>query len=237
MPTSNRRIPPKGPDDWIYRRLEELERRVDQIDNRSYPTVPIYDYNALPDDPIEGQIAIIANAPEVAASVQAFCTYEGFESATPTFPHPQDLPFGDATAFSTNDSSSFDFSGGKVRILKSGGYLVFGQILVSGFNSETGTTVAEIYDMYGVDASSNRVDGIYPTDTPVEAWVTRSMLPGGGGTTPTLQSFIFINLLDDYTVGGTRPAIWPVDMHMRLDWSVTTTHNISYSMAIMRFGS
>lgn len=64
MATSNRRTPPNSPDDWLYRRIEDLELKVKQIDNRSYPTVPIYKYGAMPDDPIEGQIAIIANAPD-----------------------------------------------------------------------------------------------------------------------------------------------------------------------------
>jgi hypothetical protein len=64
MATSNRRIPPNRPEDWLYKRIEDLELKVKQIDNRSYPTVPIYKYGALPDDPIEGQIAIIADAPD-----------------------------------------------------------------------------------------------------------------------------------------------------------------------------
>lgn len=64
MANSNRRAPARTGDDWLYKRIEELERKVEQIDNRAYPTVPIYDYDALPDDPIEGQIAVIANAPD-----------------------------------------------------------------------------------------------------------------------------------------------------------------------------
>jgi hypothetical protein len=174
------------------------------------------------------------------SSVQAFCTYETFLANAPTFPHPQDLPFGGTAAnvFNTNDATSFDYSGGRVRILKQGGYLACGNLHISGFQVDPGgpNTVAEIYDIYGVDDDGNRVDIVGPLDTPVGAWVTQALLPGGGGVTPTLQYMAFFNLRDDYTVSGTRPVVWPCTMHMRLDWSVNNQHNIEYSLVIMRFG-
>lgn len=58
--------PPLGPDpfDYIHRRIDELHHHVGELRNNSTPTVPVYDYNSLPPDPVEGQQAIITNVPD-----------------------------------------------------------------------------------------------------------------------------------------------------------------------------
>lgn len=44
--------------------IKRLQEQIDAINARSYPTVPVYRFDNLPQDAIEGQIAIIENAPE-----------------------------------------------------------------------------------------------------------------------------------------------------------------------------
>jgi len=70
MTTTNQRTPPQRPDDWTYRRIQELERRVNQLENLNNPTIPTYDWNHPPDDPIEGQVALFVNAPDTNAGTE-----------------------------------------------------------------------------------------------------------------------------------------------------------------------
>jgi hypothetical protein len=63
MTTSDRRTPPLNPDDWLYRRIEALERRLDDVENRAYPTLPLYDADNFPADPVEQQIVIAHGQP------------------------------------------------------------------------------------------------------------------------------------------------------------------------------
>src|SRR5215831_10621062 len=65
MTISNRRIPPNMPDDWLYRRIQELERRVNQLETSNSPTIPTYDWDNPPDDPVEGQVALFINTPDL----------------------------------------------------------------------------------------------------------------------------------------------------------------------------
>lgn len=169
------------------------------------------------------------------SGLQSFCTAEDSESAFGGST-PHDLLFTHSYSFNTNDPATFDVSGNHVRILQAGGYLVFGQLNPPGFTGETGVALVEIYDVYGTDADGNRVNGISPTDTPGPAITSRNLLPGAGGFMPTLQYMTFINLRDDYAFGGTRPAVWPVTMHMRMDWSATSAHTLFYGLSVMRFG-
>jgi hypothetical protein len=64
MTISKGRIPAKSGSDWYYKRIEELERRVKQLENEAQVTVPTYDWNYPPQDPVEGQVAMFINAPD-----------------------------------------------------------------------------------------------------------------------------------------------------------------------------
>ena len=59
--------PPKTQEEYLIRRIDDLERRFDAFKNRHRPTVPIYDYTAPPNDAVEGQIAVMLNAPPISA--------------------------------------------------------------------------------------------------------------------------------------------------------------------------
>lgn len=167
--------------------------------------------------------------------LQGFCSAEGYEAGV-TSGSQHELLFTDPEGFNSNDPASFDLVGNQIQILRAGGYFVFGQLLVGSFASEASDlALIEIYDVYGTDAAGHRVNGVFPTDTPVPAIISKGNLPGAGGFAPTLQYFAFINLRDEYTYNGTRPAVWPVTIHMRMSWSASDPHSLTYSLSIMRF--
>lgn len=58
-----KRHAPQDPMDVLAARIDKLERLYQQLYNVKTPTIPIYDYNNLPAEAIEGQLAIILNAP------------------------------------------------------------------------------------------------------------------------------------------------------------------------------
>lgn len=57
-------MPQKDPDSStdilgpVYRRINELQKQVDSLQNLSIPTVPTYDPDNFPQDSVDGQLAI-----------------------------------------------------------------------------------------------------------------------------------------------------------------------------------
>ena len=47
----------------LYQKIKMLEDRIKELEENPVPTIPIYDWDFPPDDPVEGQHAIFINAP------------------------------------------------------------------------------------------------------------------------------------------------------------------------------
>lgn len=65
-------FPTQDPFETLYQRIASLERKITKLERNAIPTVPIYDWDHPPDDPVEGQHAIFINAPASGSSGLAF---------------------------------------------------------------------------------------------------------------------------------------------------------------------
>jgi hypothetical protein len=111
--------PPKTQEEYLVRRISDLEAQVRSLMNASSLTVPIYDYTNQPEDAVEGQVAIMENAPPVTGSVgaQGAWTHIYFAQAsgdsmlavasnTPTAVAWRHFEISDATVFSTSTATT-----------------------------------------------------------------------------------------------------------------------------------
>jgi hypothetical protein len=57
------RFPPTNIYERLYQRLKEAEKRLDNLENKPYPTIPLYDSGNFPQNPIEQQIVITFGQP------------------------------------------------------------------------------------------------------------------------------------------------------------------------------
>ena len=54
---------PQSPEQFLHWKVKDLERRVSNIEGGKVLSAPLYDWNNLPQDSVEGQVAILDNIP------------------------------------------------------------------------------------------------------------------------------------------------------------------------------